>query len=55
MTNARNCDAVVKKEVTWAVLYGRIRPEIIGKIRKILGGNTASMFQIFPVFSCRIQ
>ncbi len=25
------------------------------KIRKIPGGNTASMFQIFPVFSCRIR
>jgi hypothetical protein len=36
------------------VLSGRIRREIIGKILKIPGGNTASMFQIFPVFSCRI-
>jgi hypothetical protein len=25
------------------------------KIRKIPGGNTASMFQIYPVFSCRIR
>jgi hypothetical protein len=37
------------------LVSARIRLEIIGKIRKIPGGNTASMFQIFPVFPCRIR
>jgi hypothetical protein len=34
------------------VVSGRIRPE---KIRKIPGGNTASMFQIFTLVPYRIR
>jgi len=34
-----------------SVLFGRDRPEI----RQLSDRNTASMFQRFPVFSCRIQ
>jgi hypothetical protein len=36
------------------VLSERILRKSLEKIRKIPGGNTASMFQIFFVFSCKI-